>query len=56
MLKSELTNINGVGDVKKNKLLKAFKSINKIKEADVEELSKVVDEKTARNIYEYFNQ
>lgn len=54
-LKSELTNITGVGDVKKNKLLKAFKSINTIKCASVEELSKVVDKKTAENIYEYFN-
>ena len=55
MLKSELTNINGVGEVKKNKLLKAFKSLNAIKKADVYELSKVVDEKTAFNIYDYFN-
>lgn len=54
-LKSELTNIYGVGDAKKNKLLKAFKSINAIKSAKVEELSKVVDEKTAQNIYKYFN-
>lgn len=54
-LKSELTNIYGVGDAKKNKLLKAFKSINAIKSAKVEELSKIVDAKTAQNIYEYFN-
>ena len=54
-LKSELTNIKGVGDAKKNKLLMTFKSINIIKEADVEELSKVVDRKTAENIYNYFN-
>ncbi len=55
-LKSELTNINGVGEAKKNKLLKAFKSINAIKTAGVQELSKVVDEKTAINIYDYFNR
>lgn len=55
MLKSELTNIKGVGEAKKNKLLKAFKSINAIKDADAEELSKVVDDKTAQNIYDYFN-
>ena len=54
-LKSELTNIHGVGEIKKNKLLKTFKSINIIKELNVEELSKVVDEKTAINIFEYFN-
>ncbi|MBQ7953790.1 MAG: excinuclease ABC subunit C, partial [Clostridia bacterium] len=35
-LKSELTNIKGVGDAKKNKLLMTFKSINTIKEADIE--------------------
>lgn len=55
MLRSELTNIKGVGEAKKNKLLKAFKSINAIKDADAEELSKVVDDKTAQNIYDYFN-
>ncbi len=54
-LKSELTNIVGVGDVKKNKLLKTFKSINKIKNANIDELSKIVDRKTAENIYNYFN-
>lgn len=55
MLKSELINISGVGEAKKAKLLKAFKSLNAIKTADVSELSKVVDEKTALNIYNYFN-
>ena len=55
VLKSELTNIAGVGESKKNKLLKTFKSINEIKKADIEELAKVVDRKTACNIYEYFN-
>ena len=55
ILKSELTNINGVGEAKKNKLLMAFKSINVIKNSSVEELSKVVDERTAKNIYDYFN-
>ena len=54
-LQSELTNIYGVGETKKNKLLKTFKSINTIKKLSIEELSKVVDEKTAVNIYDYFN-
>ena len=55
MIKSELTNIRGVGEAKKNMLLKAFKSVNAIKSADIDELSKVVDCKTAENIYKYFN-
>ncbi|MEE1042385.1 MAG: helix-hairpin-helix domain-containing protein, partial [Clostridia bacterium] len=55
-LKSELTNIKGVGEAKKNKLLKTFKSINSIMSADVEELAKIVDIKTAQSIYEYFNK
>ena len=55
LLKSELTNISGVGEAKKNKLLMAFKSINVIKNLSVEELSKVVDKRTAKNIYDYFN-
>ena len=39
--KSQLDGISGIGEVKKNALLKRFGSIKKIAEADVEEISKV---------------
>ena len=55
-LKSELLDIKGVGEAKKNKLLYEFKSIERIKNASVDELSKAVDTKTANNIYDYFHQ
>ena len=41
LTKSALDEIKGIGDVKKNALLKKFGSIKKIAEADVEEICKV---------------
>ncbi len=52
---SELEKIYGVGHEKRKKLLNYFLSIEKIKEADIEELKKVVDRKTAENVYKHFN-
>jgi len=53
--KSELDEIKGVGEVKKSQLIKAFKSINNIKNATITELENVVDKRTAQAIFEYFN-
>lgn len=39
--KSELDDIEGIGDVKKRALLKAFGSVDKIKQASLEELMQV---------------
>ncbi len=39
--KSELDEVEGIGDVKKRLLLKKFGSVEKIKEADIEDLMKV---------------
>lgn len=55
-LKSELLNIKGIGEVKKNKLMYEFKSVENIKNAGVDELLKAVDKKTAENVYDYFHQ
>ena len=41
MKKSELDEINGIGEVKKKELLKQFGSVKKIKEATIEELTSV---------------
>ena len=55
LTKSELDEINGVGEKKKAKLLKHFKSINAIKAASVEELVAAgIDRKTAENIAAHF--
>ena len=57
LLKTELSKIKGVGDKKCKLLLRRFKSVKRIKEATVEEISSVagIDKKTAQNVYGYFN-
>ncbi len=55
-LSSELSNIDGVGDVKRKKLMRYFKSIDNIANASIEELiSSGIDKKTAKSVYDYFN-
>ena len=58
LLKSELTEINGIGEKKAALLIKNFKSIKKIKEASVEELSSVqgINEEVAKTIFNHFRQ
>ena len=53
--KSELDNIKGVGEKKRNLILKHLKNV---KNATLDEIENVpgIDKKTARNIYEYFRQ
>ena len=41
MVKSELDDVEGIGEVKKKELLKHFGSVKKIKEASIEELTSV---------------
>ncbi len=52
--KSELDNIKGIGDVKKKALLKHFGSVEKIKNAKLQELTEVkgITEDLAKNILE----
>ena len=52
--KSELDKISGIGEVKKKALLKHFGSVEKIKQASIEELTKVrgITEKIAKEILE----
>lgn len=52
---SELSSIPGVGTVRKNALLRHFKTLKAIKSADVDELSKAVPQSTARAIYEFYH-
>lgn len=53
---SALDNIKGIGEKKKTALLKAFKSVRRIKEASIEELSKVVGEASAKAVKEELNK
>lgn len=51
---SILDNISGIGDARKKALIKAFGSVAKIKNASIEELTKIVPDNIAINIYEFF--
>lgn len=53
---STLENIPGVGEKRRNELLKHFKTINAIKEASVDQLCAVVPKNTAGSIYDYFRR
>ena len=52
-LKSMLSNVNGLGSKRINELLKKFGSINKIKNASVEEISKIIPENIAIELKKY---
>ncbi len=52
---SALDNIKGLGPVRRNELLKHFKSIKAIKAASYEELCAVVPKNTAKAVYEHFS-
>ncbi len=58
MLESKLLKINGIGKTRANALLKHFKSISKIENADISELLTVkgMNEVSAKNVYEYFKK
>lgn len=53
--KSVLDNIQGIGEVKKKELLKHFGSIEKIRRASIEELTKIkgINEELAKNIQKW---
>ncbi|MCC7298424.1 MAG: excinuclease ABC subunit C [Bacteroidia bacterium] len=54
-LKTELTDIPGVGKANAEMLLSQFKSINKIKMAPISELEKAVGLAKAKLVFEYFH-
>jgi excinuclease ABC subunit C len=55
-LKTELSNIPGVGDTTAQKLLSTFKSVKKIKEAAPEDLAKVLNKKQLVALQAYFTK
>ncbi len=55
VISSELDEIHGVGPKRKKELLKRFKSVKRIKEASLEELSEIVPEKIAKQIKNILN-
>ncbi len=53
-LTTELENVSGIGKTSAEKLLKHFKSVKKIKEANQEELLRVINLKQTKALFEYF--
>ena len=52
---SILDNIEGIGEVRKNKLLKKYKTITKMKEASLEELEEILPKDTAITFKEFLD-
>ena len=55
-LSSELSNIDGIGETRRKKLMKYFKSIDSIARASIDDLLAAgLDKRSAQNVYAYFN-
>ena len=53
---STLDKIPGVGEKRRNDLLKAFGSVRAIRAASAEELARAVPKNTAQAVYDYFHK
>ncbi len=53
---SRLESISGVGETRRNRLLKHFKTIKAISQASYEQLCEVVPKNTAKAVYDYFRE
>ncbi|MBK7666342.1 MAG: excinuclease ABC subunit C [Sphingobacteriaceae bacterium] len=53
--KSELSEIKGISEITAQKLLTELKSVKNIKEATLEELSKIIGNSKAKLVWEFFN-
>lgn len=54
-LHSELDDIKGIGSKSKEQLLQHFKTVKKIKEADIQELTEIIGSARATLLYNYFH-
>ena len=54
-IKSELEEINGIGNITRIKLMKAFGSLEKIKKADKNELIKIIGNNKTEKVFNYFS-
>ena len=52
-MESIIDQVEGIGTKRKNELLKKFKTINKLKEATLEELKEILPDKVASTLYEF---
>ena len=54
VMKTELSDIKGIGQTTADELLRSFKSVKRIKEATLDELKEVVGLARASKIFEHF--
>lgn len=52
-LSSILDNVEGIGQTRKNELIKKYKTLNKMKETSIEDLSKIIPESVAIKLLEF---
>lgn len=52
-LSTILDNIDGIGEIRKKNILKKYRTIDKMKEATVEELKEIMPEKLAKDFHDY---
>ena len=55
-LASVLDNISGIGEIRKKELSKKYKTISKMKEASIDELSNIIPSNVAINLKEFLNE
>lgn len=55
-LSSILDNIDGIGEVRKKNILKKYKTITKMKEASIDELSEIMPRNVAEDFYNYLKK
>ncbi len=55
-LRSELTDIKGIGFRTTQTLIVHFKTVNAVKEATLDELEKVVNKRAAKTVWDYFHK
>ena len=53
---SELNGIPGVGEKRKSELLRRFRTLKAIRNADLDELCSIVPKNTARAVYDYYHK
>ena len=55
VIKTELSEIPGIGEVTASELLRVFKSVKQVKEAGLEQLSDVIGASRANKVYRHFH-
>ena len=55
-ISSILDNIPGIGEVRKKKILKKYKTISSIKDASISELEEILPHDVAKNFYDYIRK